>query len=172
MRNIVFVGGIHGVGKTSFSQGLCDATSLKRVTASALINSGETKLVQNVGKNQDILIQAIRSELDQSKNYLMDGHFCLLNSESKVEEIQIDVFQQIGLAGVFILTAAPKIIQERLQARDSKGYSLELLNDFQEAEIAHGKRVGEALNVPLRMVSDAPSSDLAEYIDFTREVLR
>lgn len=170
-NNIILVGGIHGVGKTVFAQDLCAMTSLVHTTASSLIGAQKNKQVEDVSRNQDILIRAIKSELKKSVHYLMDGHFCLLNSDNKVVKIHLDVFRQIGLAGIFILHADIAIIQERLGNRDSQEYSYDLLSKFQEAELAHGARVAKVLNVPLQTVSVVDDADMSNHVRFVQEVL-
>ncbi len=42
--NIIFVGGIHGVGKTKISTTLCQSMPLTHVTASSLIGTYKNKL--------------------------------------------------------------------------------------------------------------------------------
>ena len=168
--NIIFVGGIHGVGKTEFSRALCAATSLVHITASSLIGAQKDKQVKNISKNQDILIRAIRTDLRESERYLMDGHFCLLNSNNQAEEIQLNVFHQIGMAGIFILHADVLVIQERLRNRDSKEYPIEILSALQEAELAHGAYIAKSLSLPLRIIADASESDSSEHARFIRNI--
>lgn len=171
-NNIIFVGGIHGTGKTVFAQEICAITSLDHRSASSLIGAYKNKQVKNVPQNQEILIQAIQSELKKSVNYLMDGHFCLLNSDNEVEEIHLGVFRQIGLAGIFILHADIALIKKRLKDRDQKEYSCDLLAGFQKAELAHGTQVAQSLNLPLRIVSSTHDFNLPEHVHFVQEILQ
>lgn len=91
-RKIIFVGGIHGSGKSYFCRKVHHSLQLEYITASSLIGRSKEKQVQNVPANQDILVDAIHSKLSRFQNYLIDGHFCLLTKSSEVEKVNIKVF--------------------------------------------------------------------------------
>ena len=79
---MIFVTGIHGVGKTFFSQKLATKLGVKSYTASKLISdesSKVTKKVYDVDTNQKILIRALK-EIKASQ-YILDGHVCLIDEE-------------------------------------------------------------------------------------------
>ncbi|GAC43371.1 adenylate kinase and related kinase [Paenibacillus popilliae ATCC 14706] len=67
MNNIIFVSGVHGVGKTQFCRELTNDYQLIHHTASLLIASKKqkhfdiSKRVSHITENQDYLIEAIIS---------------------------------------------------------------------------------------------------------------
>ncbi len=153
----IFVGGIHGVGKST----LCDSTFAPAgyhcVTASSLIrlhksHSDREKLVDDIPDNQKALIEQLKLEKDSRSHLLLDGHFCLLNGEGAVEPIQIEVFEAMSPSYLVLVKCDPKVVAARLTNRDRKEWCPEMLREFQEAEEKHAERVAEALQVVLTTV--------------------
>jgi adenylate kinase len=160
MRQILFVGGIHGVGKTYFCSKISAKNDLPHYSASKLISlqkeiyfSGN-KNVEHIEGNQNFLIDALQTRTSNS-NIILDGHFCLLNREGIVTEIPDLTFNQIAPKGILVLTNDINIIVNRLNQRDGKEYDLNLLNDFQNKEIEYSQKVAKKLNVPFLLVNSS-----------------
>lgn len=61
MDNIIFIGGIHGVGKGTVCKEIASKTDLVHITASQIlkwdeISSSDNKLVNNISSTQERLI--------------------------------------------------------------------------------------------------------------------
>jgi adenylate kinase len=91
MNKVFFIGGIHGVGKTTFcKQLITNLNNFKHLSASDIIkkykNSDEfdTKRVKDIDKNQLLLINGLKKEKKDS-NILLDGHFVLLDKEDNIK---------------------------------------------------------------------------------------
>lgn len=155
MKKIAFVGGIHGVGKTYLCKSICKDFDIPRFSASELIQKQKEeekrtlKNVTDVKGNQDALIMAINTQVNEIPLFLMDGHFCILNKDGEIERIPEDTFKRMNIACLLLLIDEPKEIKIRLDNRDSADYSVELLNEFQTEEIAYAKQLSETLMVPL-----------------------
>lgn len=99
---IHFIGGVHGVGKTTFASSVSDATGILCKSAGALIKShrdstqGAAKQVKNVPQNQNLLLESIAA-LHMSSSLLLDGHFCLLTKDNAVTRIPFDTFANLNL---------------------------------------------------------------------------
>lgn len=154
----LFVGGIHGVGKST----LCDSTFAPAgyhcVTASSLIRLAKThsdhgKLVEDISDNQAALLKQLEIEKETRSYLLLDGHFCLLNAQGVVEPIEIDVFKAMAPSALLLVKCEPEVIAGRLNSRDGKNWSPEMLRDFQAAEENHAMKISEALQVGLTTVS-------------------
>lgn len=159
MKNIVFIGGIHGVGKTSFSEAICRDLGLVHITASSLIGSfKESKRVKNIPENQEILVEAV-NDLDSTGKYLLDGHFCLLSKDGQIQTIEVDVFNKLSLMAIIVLQEKVETIQDRLSKRDNHLYTLEFLNDFQEKELKQAKQVSDSLNIRMQVISPSNRND-------------
>lgn len=84
--NIIFIAGVHGVGKTTICNKIKKEVNLNTYSSSDLIkryNSSilsEEKQVNDVNDNQDILLKAISKFVDNNEVILLDGHFTLIYS--------------------------------------------------------------------------------------------
>ena len=149
---IIFVGGVHGVGKSTFASMIKSKYSqIESLSCSDIIKweNPTHKKVQNVGKTQNTLLRNLPYFIDQDKNYILDGHFCLLTEHGDIERVPIEVFETMSPSMIVVLKEEPNVICQRLIQRDSHNYSLELITEFQEKEIRYAKEVADTLGVPL-----------------------
>ncbi len=151
---IIFIGGIHGVGKTTLCNSLCSQFNIEHRSASKLIakinenNLTSNKLVRNIQENQDALIVSINKYLETGKNYIIDGHFCLLNANGRIEQIPISTYKSMYLVGIIVLFDDPLNIFKRLGDRDKLLYDINLLSRFQDEETNYAKYISEYLKIP------------------------
>lgn len=97
-RNIIFIGGIHGVGKGTICKEISSNTGLIHFTASEILKWEEisergNKFVGNIASTQGRLINGLKKLIKNNKKYILDGHFCLLNSDgipSRIDEVTFD----------------------------------------------------------------------------------
>lgn len=152
---MLFVGGIHGVGKTFLGKKIANKINVPHFSSSNLIalqkqQAFETdKRIQKVEENQDFLIEAIRSLNIPTKNFILDGHFCLLNKEEKIMRIPQDTFVNLNPNAILIIKDSIEMIFQRLKKRDNQIYSLALLELFQQEEIQYAKEIANLIDVPL-----------------------
>lgn len=153
----IFVGGIHGVGKSTLCDSAFAPAGYHCVTASSLIrlrrsHSDREKLVDDIPDNQTALIEQLELEKITRRHLLLDGHFCLLNGEGEVEPIRIEVFEAMSPSALVLVKCDPKVVADRLTNRDKKEWCPEMLQQFQEAEEKHAKLVAKVLQAPLTIV--------------------
>ncbi len=173
MRKIIFVGGIHGVGKTWTCQHLEDTKSISHFPASQLIMklkdekpNDTDKSVKNINSNQDILLSAIEKYIHPDRLALIDGHFCLLNSNHEVERIPMETFQRIAPCAIVVLFDTIKNISKRISGRDGISYDYDFLLYFQDKEIKYAKNIAEHLCVPFLKLDVAEGFDsFTNFID-------
>lgn len=152
---IAFVGGIHGVGKSSFSSEAARILKIPRISASTLITqqlkapAAINKRVKDVAENQNALILAIEAQSDLGVSFILDGHFCVFNSSSHIQRISSETFRQLAPVSVVILTDEASAIRQRLNNRDHKDFPTEILDELQKAEISHAKTVCNQWNIPI-----------------------
>jgi len=154
--SVIFVAGIHAVGKSSACEVISSKFGIPHYTASQIIR-GEmsaavptgSKLVDNVAENQRLLIQGV-SRLSASGLILLDGHFTIQRKlDASIEEISVNVFQEILVSAVVVFTDDPVKIAGRTFARDNVALPIQYLQAHQEAEVKHAQRVATALNLPI-----------------------
>lgn len=159
IKNIIFIGGIHGVGKTTICNKLSKELSIKHYSSSNLIARLDSQRIKkdkranNILDNQDILLRAIELFLDEDKTYLLDGHFCLIDRKHSIQEVPTMVFEKMGIKGIVVISDYEIKILERLKSRDGKDYSMEFINRFQEKEIYHANYVAEQIKVPVKIIN-------------------
>ena len=149
---IIFVGGVHGVGKSTFASMIKSKNSqIDCLSCSDIIKweNSAHKEVENVGETQNKLLRNLPYFIDQDKNYILDGHFCLLTENGGIERVPIEVFETMSPLMIVVLIEEPNVICQRLNQRDSHNYSLELITEFQRKEIIYAKEVADTLGVPL-----------------------
>ena len=152
----VFIGGVHGVGKTYFCKNLVGRFDVEHVTASELIGRHIKhqidKTVQNIEKNQLILAEEINRYQTNCRTILLDGHFCLLNATSDIHDVPLETFKAISPCAIILLIDKSAAISERLSKRDSHLYSTELISALQSREIARANFVSQSLKVPISVI--------------------
>ena len=157
--HMVFVGGIHGVGKSTICSDIFDALGYECVTASSLISAyGQTtdhnKRVDDVEENQAILLEALGKAKAKNGRLLLDGHYTLINGQGDIKPIDVEVFRAMRPNHLIFIKGKPDEIAERLQARDKKLWTKSFLAKFQEAEETHARYVAKTIGVPLRIMSN------------------
>ena len=153
-NNIIFVGGIHGVGKTTICKSLSTEFNLIHSSASELISKykkesfSKDKATKNIGENQDHLILAIDEYLDKNFQHVIDGHFCLLDENYNINKIPEMVYKEISPLAIITLFDDVDNIYKRLTQRDNKAFDKLLLSDFQNLELAYSKKIAMTSNIP------------------------
>jgi adenylate kinase len=171
-KNIIFIGGIHGVGKGTICSKVKEVLEIEHLSASELLKWNEVnedpknKLVADIPSMQDRLIMGLRERVEPNRKYLLDGHFCLFDGKGKVEHVPFDTFSKIDPILISVLTAEPEAIVRRLTERDSKAYDLQLIRQMQEEEITYGKWVAGKLNKPFLVME----GDEQVFIDAINEI--
>jgi adenylate kinase len=152
----IFIGGVHGVGKTVICRRVASQLELFHNTASAMIaalNSSvikpHTKSVDNISRNQDILVQAINQYFSSGKDRLiLDGHFVIPNMVPQFKTIDVDIFKHLRLDGVVVCHDDPYCIYARRMIRDKKSLAVRMIAEIQKIELEHAQFVAESLGIP------------------------
>lgn len=169
---IVFVSGVHGVGKTTTCQQAVADIDWSQKSASSIIRQekataiqDESKTVKDIPGNQELLITGLRRFTSNSRpNLLLDGHFTLLSESEEIVEIDKSVFEKMSLSGIVLIQDQPEKIDTRLRERDLKSIGTERIGHHQVVEEKHAKEVAKILSIPLFKVDAFDSSKLAEVL--------
>lgn len=108
--SIIFLAGVHGVGKSYLGEPAAKALGIAYRTASKLIREEKgaatwaiDKKTADIDSNQTALIQAV-SKLRAAGALLLDGHFVLRDAQGTITPLTARVFSQLNLKGVILLT--------------------------------------------------------------------
>lgn len=163
---IVFIGGIHGVGKTYLGAPAAQRLGLRHATASQLIREerglqswGADKRVEGIDENQAALIAATRRVRSEGEKLLLDGHFVLRGTNGEINEIETTVFQDLQIGAVLLLHADVDVVFERLQARGDTSWTESELRLLAEKEEAHARRVVGELGISFTYLSNPNSTE-------------
>ena len=121
----------------SFTRALASLIREQRVSAVA----ENTKAVADVGGNQKLLADAVRRISRAGKPLLLDGHFALLNKDSRPEALSANVFAELGIDGVILVKDRASKIAARLGQRDGRGISVEEVATLQSLETSQAAKV-------------------------------
>lgn len=138
----IFVGGIHGTGKSFFASRYAKDLGLNHISAGELIFQQKNlleKKVANIGKNQDLLTEGFHSL--PSGKYIMDGHYTLLDRRENVMRVPLHTFESLKPNRLLLLVSDVEHVYTRLLERDGKDYSIDLLSIMQKAEKEYYKEL-------------------------------
>lgn len=174
-RKIIFIAGVHGVGKTTLCNDLAAGFNIEHFSASNLIAREReeehlrSKQVKNIAGNQDCLVVALNKYFNSKNWYLLDGHFCLLNKDNEITRVPYSTYEGISPGAILVLVDKPENIYARLSSRDSIRHNLSLLKSFQEQEIFYAEYVRDKLSIPYLMSNPIENKD--EIFTFVESLL-
>jgi adenylate kinase len=174
-ENMIFVGGIHGVGKTTVCKVIQDEFQIDHYSASTLVANakreelGVVKQVADIETNQDFLTRALRDMQIGSRWFLLDGHFCLINTRSQITRVPEDTFRQLAPRGIISIQDTVNEIKGRLLSRDNLVYDELFLEQFQDEELCYAVELANMMNIP-HVVFHANERQVCKLEEFLRTV--
>lgn len=161
---MIFVCGIHGVGKTYYCEKISEEFKIPYFTASDLIKNREKqefkeKKVQNISNNQEILIEEVQKIQQRVDNFILDGHLCLLDAEGKIQKVRVEVFRKMRIESLVVVIDGIKEIQEKIWKRDGIEWDCEFLEFFQDEEIKYAKKIASQLKIDLKITKGFSVTD-------------
>lgn len=172
---MIFISGVHGVGKSYFCKKVETVVGISTFSASQLIserkNAGfsKDKLIPDINDNQQYLLAAVQDLSSKFSMFLLDGHFCLLNEEKKVTRIPQEIFIELKPDAIILLTEKTEIIATRRKQRDNINYTESEIQEFQNEEVAYANEVAKTLGIPIKV--SLGTGDLNNTLDFIRTIM-
>jgi adenylate kinase len=157
---VIFVAGVHAVGKTTLCKRAEQELGIAHYSASGLIRAEKAsvipereKAVNNVNDAQRLLIQGVaRVKSLHAGRILLDGHFTLLTSDGCIEPVEVEVFRALDVDRAILIHDTPEAIAQRWQARDGLANSLDTIKTHQEAEFKNARHVAQTMAIPLVVI--------------------
>jgi len=153
--------------KTTFSRKIKEYIPLIETLSCSEVLKWENpskKNVEDIESNQNRLIANLVEIIDIDKPYLLDGHFCLLDRNNNVERIGIDTFRDINPEMIILLIEDIDVIQKRLQERDNREYSIEILENFDSEETKYAREVAQLIGVSIHIIKASEYEKVIENI--------
>lgn len=168
---MIFISGVHGVGKTYFCNKVSQKLGIKTYSASMLIAEKKKKgfsadkLISDIDINQQYLKCAVDELRTLENSFILDGHFCLLNEKGEITRVPEDTFYELKPDNIILLTEDPNIIAARRKERDGIEYSVEEIQLFQNAEAAYAAEIADMLSIPILISQGKHDADMTlQYI--------
>ena len=170
---VVFVGGVHGVGKSTYCAEVAQATGCLHVTASAIIRreraeaiAASGKLVADVEGNQSLLIRGVRSLRSEmgATSILLDGHFAMRDGGGHIQAVAVDVFRALGIGHLVCLADEPHLIAARMAQRDGETPTERDIAVLQDAELKNARLVAAVLGMPFTLLRSAHREGLRRLV--------
>lgn len=168
---IVFVGGIHGVGKTYLGAPAAQHLGIRHATASQLIREerglqtwGTDKRVAGIDENQAALVSATARLRAEGQRLLLDGHFVLRETSGSLTMVDVQVFRDLQIGAALLLATELDVVLNRLRERGDHSWSESELRTLADYEEAHARRVSEELRLPLKHLVSPTREDFVSAL--------
>ena len=157
--NVIFVAGVHGVGKTTYCKELSEKLQIPHFSASDIIRSqkasaleANTKEVKDAEGNQDLLIKGLEKLNLTDEEIILDGHFVLIQND-ELKRLPFSTFKSLNISKVLLLHDLPEKILQRINLRDNTSkFTVELIYLMQKLEIEYAEEVSKLLNIRLEKI--------------------
>lgn len=165
-KGCIFVGGVHGSGKTQLCKKIQEIIPCKYISASQLLHwEKKEKKVENVQGNQFVLKKLLEENTQKEERYLIDGHFALWNNNFECEKVPLYLFENLNLKCIIVVEANIDAISGRLLLRDNKMIEIEKIRQLKEAERENAELVAQNLNIPIYSVVNLDTNQIVDLIN-------
>jgi adenylate kinase len=167
-KRIAFVGGIHGVGKTTLCREVAKRLGVPHISASSVIRSASgsrlaaDKRVVGIERNQDALLEGL-SQLPHDR-LVLDGHYCLLTGDSRVARVPMTTFATMAPIALVIIVGNVDDICVELARRDRVNHDPSVLLALQDAERRHADEVSTSIGAPLLCATRMAEQDVEQFL--------
>ncbi|MGO4416888.1 ATP-binding protein [Cupriavidus sp. KB_39] len=170
---VVFVGGVHGVGKTTACEQVSRAYGCIHISASDLIRreradaiAANEKQVNDIDGNQELLVRGFRRFRDSydGRCILLDGHFALRDGIGDIQRLPLKVFRALAPDHLICFEDEPAAIADRMRQRDLSKVEVDLVSSLQHQELLHAGDVALDLEIPLTVLHAFDVSGLQQLV--------
>ncbi len=176
-KGIILFSGVHGVGKGHFIKENLKygEDDILCVSASGLIRQYRDvedvgyKRVKDVDGNQEILLLALKqAEISADGIILLDGHLCIINSNSEIERISETFISKAQIKGIILLQEEVPVIKQRQKLRDGICFSAGMIREIQYEEKLYAELLLKKYQIPFELVSSECSRN--KFLEIINEM--
>lgn len=169
----IFVGGVHGVGKSTCCEQVAASHQWLHARASDLIRQQRADAIARVGKlvadvdgNQRLLLCGIEKLRASPKgaSLLLDGHFALRDVGGVIQRLPMATFSALQLYGLVCFVDEPIAIASRMRERDRQDVSEDDVAALQAEELSHARQVARALAISLEVLPALDTAGLSRLV--------
>lgn len=172
-KGCIFVGGVHGSGKTELCKKIQEKIECVYLSASQLLRwSKKEKNVENVQENQRILKELLKKEMQDDKLYLIDGHFALWNNEYKCEKVPLTFFEDLNIKCILLVVENEDVIEKRLFVRNEINVLSENIVSISKVEKEYSQFVAEKLGIYFYQVNSSNENQVTILINQMEQICR
>ena len=170
LHNIIFLGGIHGSGKTTIGRLLAKRLDIEYISASKLIRWEEMitnkleKRIQNINESQNLLLNALNKTVKHDKIYILDGHYCLINKSNEIISIPFEIFKEINPLCLILIDIPFKTIENRLIERNYDYEFINIVEKQAKEEYAYAYTLSKRLDIDLIVSDSNTNPNIEDYL--------
>ena len=166
---MIFVCGIHGVGKSFFCNDLREKTGKLIFSASDLIlkrgeKNFQQKKVDDIQLNQKLLIDEVNQIKKRETDFILDGHLCLLDKSGKIRRVYFDIVKELEIDLLMVLIDCPQIIKRRVKERDGIDWEIDFIQRFQNEEIEYARKLAKILKFDYQIIKVSAKEEFGKSI--------
>lgn len=171
--NTIFVGGVHGVGKSTCCAQVAEDLDCLHVTASDVIRNQKSAAIADNGKhvadvagNQALLLRGFDRvrQAASGRPILLDGHFSLRDGNGHIQLVSVEVFVGLGVSHLVCFIDDPEAIRSRVRLRDRLDPDSQQLAALQAAELGNAHHISLSLPAPLAVLKAFDSAGLGRLL--------
>lgn len=169
----IFVGGVHGVGKST----LCAQYALSQgdrwihlsagnVIATVISKMSEKERQERGNRNQEILLSGLKEVDLKGRRLLLDGHFVLRKAEAELSPVPLNIFEKLNIGKIVLMEAKADSVIERLRIRDKRNDLIKTeIENFLSVEKARAEFICRELNLPLIALFEPTIEQFSEALN-------
>lgn len=172
-KGCIFVGGVHGSGKTELCKKIQEKIDCVYLSASQLLKwSKKEKNVEDVQENQRKLKELLKKKMQDDKLYLIDGHFALWNNEYKCEKVPLTFFEGLNIKCILLVVENEDVIEKRLFVRNEINVLSENIVSISMVEKEYSQFVAEKLGVYFYQINSSNENQVNILINQMEQICR
>lgn len=125
-------------------------------------NFSADKTVEDIDGNQLFLLKVIDELREKGDEFILDGHFCLLDGKGCISRVPINTYISLKPDSIVLLLEQSSVIATRRSQRDGIIVKEADIESFQRKEKIYAEEIAKKLGVPL--IVSTGSSDLGNVI--------
>ena len=169
----IFLGGIHGSGKSHLGDWLGQALGIVHYSAGELLSASTKRRMQaprSTDENQLLILQQLTELTHPHERIVLDGHFALVSVDEEVTPVPTHHWIPLSPIALLLVDTPVEVCLRRLEVCEGSKWKIRHLEELRLAELSTAEDVSEALGIPLAIIR--PPSEYHQALAHLRATLR